>query len=464
MRLLFGLLLASLVGLACGRSENPRSESSGRDPIFLAAIDGLEWDVLLPLLRESKLPTFAGLLQRGSFGLLRSSQPTFSPVLWTTVATGKTSDEHGIRGFVVREGRAVKRLYNARDRKAKALWNILTDAGRSVAVVGWWMTYPVETVNGVMVAQVNTLDQAFGARGRAVAKGRLIAGLDAQVYPPDLTERVLAIHERVGQEFGNELKRIFGKFRGSPSRLERQLLANTVWSVRADVTYLNVLLELLRDERAPQDLIAFYLGGTDVIGHRYWRYRSPEEYVHPPSAPSVESFGHMISDYYVYVDQALGRLLARLPATTTVIIVSDHGMHAASTEQDFDAEELPLDVNSGGHADAPPGVFIAAGAGIRSRGKRNPAQLERSDLSVVGSLYDIAPTILALLDLPVGEDMGGHVLLEMLENVDSSRIRMIPTHDTPAWKEARAALSPEQAHQLTEEARIEQLRALGYIQ
>ena len=37
-------------------------------------------------------------------------------------------------------------------RKVKALWNILSDKQKKVAVVGWWATWPAEDVNGAMVS------------------------------------------------------------------------------------------------------------------------------------------------------------------------------------------------------------------------------------------------------------------------------------------------------------------------
>src|SRR5439155_1392235 len=37
-------------------------------------------------------------------------------------------------------------------RRVKAIWNILSDAGRRVAVVGWWATWPAETVRGTIVS------------------------------------------------------------------------------------------------------------------------------------------------------------------------------------------------------------------------------------------------------------------------------------------------------------------------
>ena len=100
------------------------------------------------------MPTIAGLIERGAPGLLETTRPTFSPIIWTSIATGKGAAQHGIRGFVRRQrGGQPRRLYNNYDRKTKAFWNILSDYGRSVAVLGWWLTYPVEPVNGLLVWQ-----------------------------------------------------------------------------------------------------------------------------------------------------------------------------------------------------------------------------------------------------------------------------------------------------------------------
>ena len=37
-------------------------------------------------------------------------------------------------------------------RRVKALWNIASDRGLDVAVVGWWATWPPETVRGSIVS------------------------------------------------------------------------------------------------------------------------------------------------------------------------------------------------------------------------------------------------------------------------------------------------------------------------
>jgi arylsulfatase A-like enzyme len=190
---------------------------------------------------------------------------------------------------------------------------------------------------------------------------------------------------------------------------------------------------------------------------------APEAYEHPPPATAIENFGDVIEDYYVYVDSSLGRILEGMPGNPTVILISDHGMHASNRGKRFDPDDLPMDVSSGGHGDAPPGILIAAGPRIVPRPPSKPlASLERSDLAEVGSIFDITPTLLALLDLPPGADMPGRVLTELID-VPSEQIRRIPSHDSVAWRAQRASLTGDDVQPRAEEARLEQLRALGYI-
>ena len=50
---------------------------------------------------EGKLPNFARLRQEGAYSVpWRADAPSLSPVVWTTIATGKTPDHHQIGHFV----------------------------------------------------------------------------------------------------------------------------------------------------------------------------------------------------------------------------------------------------------------------------------------------------------------------------------------------------------------------------
>src|SRR5207249_5014379 len=74
-----------------------RVETGSR--VVLVGIDGADWDVIDGLVARGRVPNLARLKREGAWARLRSSVPMLSPLLWTTVATGKTPDRHGINDF-----------------------------------------------------------------------------------------------------------------------------------------------------------------------------------------------------------------------------------------------------------------------------------------------------------------------------------------------------------------------------
>jgi predicted AlkP superfamily phosphohydrolase/phosphomutase len=452
------------VNVVSRHSETTRVASADAPhPVLLIGLDGLEWNVLLPLVRQGKLPHLADLMRRGVFGELRTTRPTLSPIIWTSIATGKTRDQHGIRGFT----RGLEgRLFHNRDRRTKAVWNVLSDYGRRVAVVGWYMTFPVEPIHGVMVSQTQTPDQKDRRQGRAIMMGRLVSDLPGQVHPEARELEIMQVRQRAAQELPTVIERTFGSFQHPLSLLTRTHWTNSTWSLEADLTFLSTAEHLLRQDEA-YDVVLVYAASTDVLGHRFWRHHEPESFENPPAATEVEDFGHVLENYIRFLDDRIGRLVAASPREPTVVVVSDHGMHAFNPRADFAVEALPDDMNrvhSGHHRDAPPGVFVAAGPGIRSAQTPLPLErLQRADLADVGSIYDVTPTVLAMSGIPTGRDMQGRVLEEIL--APGTRVpAAVASHDDAAWLAERSKSAGQTMDAATEAGRMSQLRALGYVQ
>ncbi|MFN7286954.1 MAG: alkaline phosphatase family protein, partial [Verrucomicrobiota bacterium] len=107
-------------------SEEPRK----RRRILLIGWDAADWQHIDPLLERGLMPSLAGLLARGVRGNLASLMPMVSPMLWTSVVTGRTADEHGVHGFVEADpsGKGV-RPWSSLSRRGKAVWNILHQEG-----------------------------------------------------------------------------------------------------------------------------------------------------------------------------------------------------------------------------------------------------------------------------------------------------------------------------------------------
>jgi hypothetical protein len=428
-------------------------------PLMLIGLDGLEWNVVLEMLDNDRLPNIARLMKDGLYGELSVTKPTLSPIIWTSIATGMTADKHGILGFIHpdRPDRsATEQLYTSADRRVKAFWNILSDYGLRVNTIGWWLTYPAEQVNGVMVAQVNTITPKMRRDGRGIWKGTLVRDLQGQVYPPEAHEKVLAALPAVEQALPALVQDLF-KSRGKLVPSYEALLEQSVWAFRADAVYHRVAVDLL--ERDPNfDLFAVYFGGSDVTGHRFWRFMYPDLYNTATPQAQRRKLGGVVRAYYQYLDGVIGDLVAAAPADVTVMIVSDHGMDPVRTQTTTLGAGL-----SGGHLNGPAAFFIARGPLVnRGAQEKSRGPLKRSDLVEHGTILDITPTLLAMLGVPVGKDMSGRVMRNVIDRdvLERFKIDYVSSHTDGKWMRSRP--SDERARADVGE-RIEQLRQLGYI-
>ena len=310
-----------------------------------------------------------------------------------------------------------------------ALWNIISDAGISVAVINWWNTFPLDKINGVMVSD--------HLQGREVEKREKLMGASetptgAAVYPerwePRLAE-LLAIEESpVGFD---------DPFAGN-DQLPNPKMINWRMSnyFREDAAVLRFALEVEAAERP--DVMLVFFPGIDRVSHFLWGSIEPPELYREilrPSPSERKAGTQAFETYYEYTDAMLGALLERYGPDDLVVVLSDHGFEAGTS----------LGVLTGAHDSekAQNGVIFARGAGI-------PAGSAAGEINVL----DITPTVLTWLGLPVAEDMDGGVA----DFVGGKPIAQIATHDSGPIERLESAPSG------TDERMLENLRALGYLQ
>lgn len=106
-------------------------------PVLVFGIDGADWQVVGPLMEAGRLPELSALLERGRGGVLRSSEPMASPVVWTTIFTGVEPSTHGVASWLQSD---------ARSRRVPMLWDILGAHDRSSLVVNVPGTWPPNEV------------------------------------------------------------------------------------------------------------------------------------------------------------------------------------------------------------------------------------------------------------------------------------------------------------------------------
>src|SRR5690606_27242583 len=98
--------------------------------LVLLGWDAAEWKIIEPLIAEGKMPTLKKFLEEGTSGKIATLDPPFSPMLWTSIATGKRAYDHGIMGFIEPnpKGDGLRPVLST-SRKVKALWNIFNQEG-----------------------------------------------------------------------------------------------------------------------------------------------------------------------------------------------------------------------------------------------------------------------------------------------------------------------------------------------
>ena len=87
---------AVMVGLVYFLAPKPESSESRTYPVMILGFDGMDPEFFEYFLSQGKLPHFRKLLDEGAYAPLQTFKPTKSVVLWTSVATGKRMEKHGI--------------------------------------------------------------------------------------------------------------------------------------------------------------------------------------------------------------------------------------------------------------------------------------------------------------------------------------------------------------------------------
>ena len=427
------LVLTLLLTLGSGCS----GDETQRPKVLLVGLDGADWSLIEPMMERGERPNLASLSQRGVRARLRSIQPIISPVIWTTIATGYGPDDHGVIDFTVPDPETGDPIViTSQHRMAKAFWDILTENGKSVDVVGWWASWPAEEVTGRIVSD-RVLSHAFYAESDVQ---------DGLTYPPELYQSLKPSFRSPEDVSFAEAERFMRIDRAAWEAADVHDFNDPIGHFRhIYATLENAGAAARRLLEQPSDVVAAYFEATDTAGHMYMRYAPPE---YPYSTDQErEQFGGTVEAFYRAADDQLGQMLAMVGPETYVMVVSDHGFLTGSGRPL--ENRANLDYRTAALWHRLDGVLLLAGPGIRA-----------GEVLESVSVFDVLPTLLYLMDLPVAEDFRGTVLSGAFETVP--RPRTVPTYRDRPWSDARRDALAD-AHQDVDEERIEKLRSLGYI-
>jgi tetratricopeptide (TPR) repeat protein len=438
--LLFSLVFLAAALPACRKKPLPPAYVAGARKVLLVGIDGADWSAIDPLIAAGRLPTLARLKAAGNAATLVATPPLVSPIIWTTIATGRTPDEHGVLDFMVDLPGGGQGPVGSVQRKVPALWTMMSASGRRVGVVGWWATWPAETVNGTIVSDQlapqltrTAPDLGPGLVSPASASDAMLSML---VQPSQIQLELLRKFAPVSEaEYGTA-------FDGAPAaRFYSNRTAHLAAILAGTYTYMAMGERLLSEQ---PDFTAVYLEAVDSVSHRF---------VNDPASGRLA-----IEQAYVEVDTALGRLAAAAPRDTWVIVCSDHGFYAA----DAGVKEDPAQLSGPATAwHRPYGMAAAAEAGAlvdaASPTPASPAAVPPAR-GIVTPL-DIAPTVLHAAGLPVDPAMTGRAADELLPPGRPASAVVRKAYALPAAAPAAGATRSA----AIDEAALARLQALGYV-
>lgn len=451
-----------------GVAARPVASASRPDRLLLIGIDGGDWHFIDPLAARGELPNIAALRRRGAWGPLETIVPTRSPAIWTTIVTGQPPARHGVEAFTtlrMRGASAVLRrtrkprgigfrtLYGLLERweqiaqgpvpstarRVPAYWNLATAAGTPVLVVNWWATWPAEAVLGAVVSdRLHFWRQA--ARGDPPEDSAL-------TYPDalqeDLRSLVMAPADVTWDEartFMDVSPEEFAAMKARPFK-GKTIESEFAYFYSMFETNRKVALHLLRQAPhhygAPADLLVLFRI-VDIASHSSLAASElvPDHLGTPPD--DVRRYSRVVSEAYRRVDAAIGEFMAAAP-DATVVVVSDHGFQVEGTG--------PQQPRIYHHMQGPPGMFLAAGPAFR------PGRVEGL------SVYDVMPVLAAVKGFPIADDLPGRIPAGMFDpvQIDTHALRRVATYGR---RRAGPAPAPVAA---TDEAALERLRALGYV-
>lgn len=240
---------------------------------------------------DERLGNLRRLMEASVYGRLESVTPPITVPAWMSMCTSQDPGSLGIYGFRNRLDYSYDKLgiVNSASIKALAIWDQLAREGKRSILVGVPPNYPPRRIHGISVGcflTPDTVNHDF-------------------TYPVELKTK---INELVG-EYPVDVKN-FRTERKDWLKQEIFRMSQKQWKV---------VHWLLKEQ--PWDYFHFVDIGLDRMHHGFWNYFDPQHVQFTPGNP----FQNAIPEYYLWLDEQIGRALELLDQDTLVLVVSDHG-------------------------------------------------------------------------------------------------------------------------------------------
>ncbi len=296
-------------------SKSAISESILDKKVVFIGLDGASKRIIDSMIAKKELPAIERLISTGSyFRSSHSFKPCASPVIWTSMSTGKKPEKHGVKGF----------FDTTHSLTAKRIWEIFDVLGFPVGAMGHFLTWPPQKVNDGFVIP-NIL--ALGKECYPEKYGFLWE----LTHDPDNQKKISA--RRMLKYFGScyhngiklstFLEVILGFIKKRFTFLEKLDRYSFVSSISMRTKfYKDLFIHLCRTFKPKYAYFHIHL--IDTYSHYYWQYLEPELYDNIPQ-DEVRRYGQKVYNAYRNADCIIQNILDAVGPDTLVVIASDHG-------------------------------------------------------------------------------------------------------------------------------------------
>lgn len=385
------------------RSASEIQPSRPTEGVLLLGLEGASPGDFLPMVADGRLPHFSALLSRGSSAPLRAPRPPRPAAAWASVRTGLSPASHRVIGdqrLLPLRGEPVFHLPPA------GLLVELPAALGLLRLESGGRTIPRVVTGAGILARCGYRVVEKGWPGQPATSppltGRGVAALPSEV----------AVHVKALRHHLDVARRVAG---GPPlARVLSKALASDL------VTGRSVMAALEAGSDGPPWALMVRFTGLDRVGRAFLRYQRPDQFGNV-TADELDAFGAVLPEYYRFLDAWLGVLVEAVGSGARVMVVSPYGLEPVDVMTRVRNALSGQWHDTGTDRDGPPGILLAAGPGFREGGR-----LERA------RAVDVLPTLLYILDLPVGRDMDGQPLPQFAsdEFAEHHAISAVPSWET----------------------------------
>lgn len=384
-------------------------------------LDGGSLDYIRLRAAEGRLPNLSRILDTGATLDLATVRPTGPGPVWTSVATGLYPASTGVRSgatyvawrarqpidllpdncfshALVHLGVVDQEASTSAALRVKPLWRILSDAGITVGVVRWPLTYPAPAVNGFLVSDRfhELLGSILELDERAAFPGTVLPIVRSAFMASTAADEPPAVVPAASDAMTADAPELSAATRDSA-------YSRTLHKLRE-----------VHDAR----FVALRYQGLDIVGHRYMGDTQPA-LVSGSDHDERRRHLQILDRYYAYIDSEIGDAIAALGPEDLLLVVSGFGMQRQNMFKQMAGRLLGDPDLSGSHDRAPDGFLLAYGSAIQ--GGYRPR----------GAVVDVAPTVLYFLGLPIGRDMDGYARTDIFTRAFTAErpVAYIPSYN-----------------------------------